>query len=146
MPLPALLELIAAWVAADLGVPIPAMMPGVAFADQRTMERLRLMSETEPVEEGNREADLVAFYETRGKTIYLPLGWQGRSYAELSVLVHEMVHHFQVLAEERFACPSGREKLPYEVQRRWLEAHGESLEETLGIDPLYLIVATNCLP
>lgn len=146
MPLPVLVELVAGWVAADLGLPIPGDLPRVAFADAVTMDTLRRVAEAGPDGDAAHATHLVALYDSRGRTIFLPLGWTGQSSSEVAILVHEMVHHFQQLSGDRFACPAAREKLAYEVQERWLVAHGESLMATQGIDPMFLLVATNCLP
>lgn len=146
MPLPVLVQLVAGWVAADLDLPLPTDLPRVAFADAVTMEAVRRAAEAGPYANAAHGTHPVALYDTRSRTIFLPLGWTGRSSAEVSILVHEVVHHFQQLSGERFACPAAREKLAYEVQERWLVAHGQSLTATQGIDPMFLLVATNCLP
>jgi hypothetical protein len=145
MPLPLLVELATGWVAADLGVPMPDTLPRVAFADAATMREIRAAIEGDEAGAATSGAELVGMYDTRSRTIFLPLGWTGRSTAEVSILVHEVVHHFQTVSGERFDCPAAREKLAYEVQGRWLESYGESLEATLRISPMYLLVATNCM-
>jgi hypothetical protein len=45
------------------------------------------------------------------KTIYLPKNWTGSTPAELSVLVHEMVHHLQGATKTKYECPQAREQL-----------------------------------
>ncbi len=144
MPLPVLVKLAIGWVAAELGVPMPETLPRVAFADEETMRGIRAAVEGDPVGAASPDATLLAMYDTISGTIFLPLGWTGQSTAEVSILMHEIVHHFQLLSREHFACPAAREKLAYEVQGRWLEVHGESLEAAFGISPMFLLVATNC--
>jgi hypothetical protein len=46
-----------------------------------------------------REA--VAVYDDLTKTIFLPHSWKGETPADLSVLVHEMVHHLQNNARKK---------------------------------------------
>jgi len=58
-----------------------------------------------------------SFYDDATRTIYLPKGWTGRSPAELSLLVHEMVHHVQNVAGLTYACAGEREKIAYAAQR-----------------------------
>ena len=145
MPLPVLVGLATGWVAADLGVPMPETLPRVAFADEATMRVIRAAAEGDPAGAATPDATMVAMYDSRSGTIFLPLGWTGQSTAEVSILVHEIVHHFQLLSGERLACPAEREKQAYAVQGRWLEGHGESLETALGISPMFLLVATNCM-
>lgn len=89
--------------------------------------------------------DIHAFYEDDSRTIYLEEGWAGSSIAERSVLVHEMVHHLQSVAGHEYDCPAAREQLAYRAQAEWLELNGRSLQSEFGLDPLTLLVRTNCL-
>jgi hypothetical protein len=59
------------------------------------------------------ESDTVAVYSDSAQTIYLPQGWTGSTAAELSILVHEMVHHVQHLAGLKYECPQAREQLAW---------------------------------
>src|SRR5262245_34561878 len=68
------------------------------------------------------------------RTIYLPEGWTGDTPAELSVLVHEVVHHFQNVLRLKYECPQEREKLAYIAQDRWLALFGHSLESDFHMD------------
>jgi hypothetical protein len=55
-------------------------------------------------------AKVEAYYDDATRTVYLPKGWTGRSPAELSVLVHEMVHHVQNVAGLTYCVPRGARK------------------------------------
>jgi hypothetical protein len=55
-----------------------------------------------------------------------------------------MVHHLQNRSEQKFACPAAREKLAFAAQERWLTIFGRSLGADFGIDPLTLLVRTEC--
>src|SRR5665648_166313 len=44
---------------------------------------------------------IVAFYDMPQRTIYLAEGWTGKTPAESSVLVHEMVHHLQTVSGQK---------------------------------------------
>ncbi len=90
------------------------------------------------------ERDTVAVYSDAARTIYLPEGWSGSTPAELSVLVHEMVHHAQNLLGLKHECPQEREKLAYLAQDRWLGLFGHSLASDFELDPLTLLVKTKC--
>jgi len=74
--------------------------------------------------------EVVSAYDDRQVTILLPIGWTGRTPAELSMLVHEMVHHLQAAAGLRYACPQEREKLAYEAQGKWLGFFGTRRSST----------------
>jgi hypothetical protein len=113
-----------------------AMRYGAFFSD-RSIETDR---STQP-----QQADVVlAIYKDAEETIYLPEVWSGRTPAELSTLVHEMVHHFQNLAGQKFVCPEEREKLAFEAQQRWLGLFGRSLESEFEIEKMTLLVRTSC--
>ena len=63
-----------------------------------------------------RKHDTIAIYYDATRTIYLPEGWTGDTPAELSVIVHEVVHHFQNVLRLKYECPQEREKLAYIAQ------------------------------
>jgi hypothetical protein len=86
----------------------------------------------------------VAIYDDRGRTIYLREGWTGTTAAELSVLVHEMVHHLQNVGGVKHDCPQAREKLAYRAQDRWLARSGRSLERELEVDPFTVLARSTC--
>jgi hypothetical protein len=88
--------------------------------------------------------ELVAFYNNRTRTIYLPTEWNAHSTVDLSILVHEMVHHLQNVSGMTFECPMGREKTAYRAQNKWLGLSGRSLESEFGIDAMTILVTTSC--
>jgi hypothetical protein len=74
------------------------------------------------------------------------VGWSGKTPGELSVLVHEMVHHVQNVPGLKFACPEERENVAFEAQERWLDRFNGDLLTEFGLDPFFtLLVRTNCL-
>src|SRR5262245_39954755 len=90
-------------------------------------------------------SDIVAIYADATQTIYLPERWTGTTAAELSVLVHEMVHHVQNVGGLKYQCPQEREKLAYRAQDRWLGLFGHNLEADFELDAFSLLVKTRCL-
>jgi hypothetical protein len=86
----------------------------------------------------------VALYDDVSRTIFLPDGWTGRTQTELSVLVHEMVHHLQKEAGLTYPCPEASEKLAYEAQQKWLGLFGLDLAGEFEIDPFTLLATTAC--
>jgi hypothetical protein len=88
--------------------------------------------------------NVVAMYDNRSSIIYLPVGWSGETPAELSMLVHEMVHHMQNQSGQKYACPEEREKAAFAAQERWLALFGTNLMAEFEIDPLTLLVRTSC--
>ncbi len=120
----AALTTIAAWLSFNLMLPPVYDHPSVEFVSLAKVE---------------------ALYDDKTRTIFLPQGWTGRSPAELSLLVHEMVHHVQNVAGLTYACPEEREKIAYAAQRQWLALFGRDLMRDFKIDPMTLLVRTNCM-
>jgi hypothetical protein len=90
------------------------------------------------------QRETLAIYSDAAQTIYLPEGWTSGTPAELSVLVHELVHHAQNLLGLKYHCPQEREQLAYVAQERWLGLFGRSLASEFELDPLTLLVKTKC--
>ena len=88
--------------------------------------------------------EVYAVYDDTKRIIYLHTGWSANSPADVSVLVHELVHHLQNVAGIKFTCPQEREKDAYDAQRTWLERSGRTLEDEFEIDPMTVLVRTNC--
>ena len=133
---------IAAWVSEATGLPMPGNMPEIRLAAAKDMPRL--MGAAEPSSTSAGFPDIIAFYNTESRTIYLPNDWTGSTPSELSVLVHEMVHHAQAEAGRRFACPAERERQAFDAQTRWLALFSSDLSQEFGINRMFLLVATTC--
>jgi hypothetical protein len=147
------LETISQWLAAEIDLPTSSITPHIELVSSATLIKLRYASilpfgTSAPKRSGMPESDLgqevLALYDTANEFIYLPHGWTGRSPAEMSVLVHEMVHHLQNRAKLKYSCPQEREKLAYIAQEQWLSHFATSLEKEFGIDPFTLLVKVNC--
>ena len=147
-PKRALVAAVAKWVASETGLPLPADLPRVAFVTPRAMVALRYRHvasvSADDTGSGERPA-LYAIYDDADRTIYLGRTWTGRTRAEVSALVHEMVHHLQNVAKQRFACRGEREKAAYAAQERWLAMFGGDLERDFRIDPMTRLVRTACV-
>jgi hypothetical protein len=129
---------VAAFVAVALDAPLPPL-PEIVHAAPERMQALRHGHAAPPA-----TLDVVALYDDEARTILLPEGWAGGSPAEMSVLVHEMVHHLQNVSGRRYACPAEREAEAYSVQERWLALFGETLEGAFAIDPMTRLLLTRC--
>ena len=146
----ALLTAIVLWLAANFDLPAINEHPHLEFVPPATITALRYKdtsggqpnSPANSVDAGQR--DVVAVYDAATSTIYLPQGWSGNTPAELSVLVHEMVHHLQNRAKLKFECPRAREKLAYEAQERWLQLFGRDLARDFEIDGFTRLAITSC--
>ena len=80
----------------------------------------------------------------RKRPIYLRPEWTGKTPAEFSELVHEMVHHLQNLSHAKFACSAEGEKLAYEAQEKWLNMFRHSLASDFELDPFTILLVTTC--
>lgn len=136
-----LLQGIADWLSTEFQLS-SATPPYVEFVTPERLGRLRFRGV--PSDDLGAGRDVVALYDDEARTIYLPRGWSGKTAAEMSILVHEMVHHAQNLGGTRFGCLQEREKLAYEAQQRWLERHGSDLATAFQVDGFTLLVLTNC--
>lgn len=145
----ALLTVIITWLSINFGLPAAVDLPQVQFVNASQMFDVHTsqLSDEEIAKmrsAGNIDGELQAVYDDRSRTIYLPADWSASSPADVSMLVHEMVHHLQRFDDETFACDEAREKPAYEAQARWLEHVGTSLEQEFKLDPMSLLFLTKC--
>jgi Domain of unknown function (DUF6647) len=155
-PAQALLTAIAPWLSANFALPPSYQHPSVKLVQATEILFLRYQAFTAEKQRevlntiygsagspGNGRRP-VAVYDHVNRTIFLPEGWTGRTQAELSVLVHEMVHHLQKEAGLIYPCPAASEKLAYEAQAKWLGLFGLDLASEFDIDPFTLLATTTC--
>jgi len=147
----ALLVHIDEWLASNFELPRSAEYPKVGHAEASKIVALRYnglavasSDVTGSIPRAALEQTTVAVYVDAEKTIYLPEEWSGRSPAELSVLVHEMVHHMQNLSGVRYECPQQREKLAYAAQDKFLQLFGRDLEGEFEVNPFTVLVRSTC--
>jgi len=144
----ALLSAIAAWLSAEFQMPEAGELPRVEFVPAQKLVALRvdglMQGASSSIGDSYLSLDLVAVYHDARRMIYFQEGWSSRSPADVSVLVHEMVHHLQNVGELKYECTEAREKPAYVAQTRWLSLHGKSLEGEFDLDPMTLLVRTAC--
>ena len=136
---PSILTGIELWLVANYGFAPANAPPALAFATDRWLVETRYGTATAVA-----PGDVVAVYDDASGTIHLGETWRGDTAADLSVLVHEYVHHLQAEAGLRFACSGEREVLAYEAQDAWLRLFGSDLKSAFGIDGALLLVSTAC--
>lgn len=90
------------------------------------------------------KASAVSMYLDNLQIVVLPDNWQETSIRDQSALLHELVHHAQLMAGRIFACQQAAEEEAYRLQSNWLEAHDDSLEAAFQIDPFTYLALTNC--
>ena len=143
----ALLTAIALWLSINFPLPANLNHPAIKFVFAAEMieplkkNKLRMGD----VSASEISWDIVSLYSNESKTIFLLDGWTGKTPAELSILVHEMVHHLQNVGQLKFACPEEREELAYKAQESWLHLFGHDLEHDFQMDPFTILVKSKCL-
>ncbi len=158
-PSQALLDLIASWLGASFDLPIHGEPPHLEWVPPAKLAALRYRGLTvdrgvylesanvespSRVEQSGITPEIYAFYDDKNRAIYLPEDWQGVTINEISILVHEMVHHLQNLAGLKYPCPQERERLAYEAQDKWLALFGTSLEQEFGFDAFTILARALC--
>jgi hypothetical protein len=136
----ALLTAIVTWLSINSGLPAIYDLPQVTLMPQVQITKLRYGIDR--LAEGRA---VVAAYDEKNGAILLPSEWTGRTPAELSILVHEMVHHLQSKAGLSYPCPGAREAVAYAAQAKWLGQFGSDLAREFEVDAFTLKIMTSCL-
>jgi hypothetical protein len=107
-----LLTAIVTWLSTNFELPALHDHPGVEFVSTTKLTNMRYkgflseesreISSNEPTAQAVHQREVVAVYNDTTKTIFLAEAWTGTTPAELSVLVHEMVHHLQNLGKLKY--------------------------------------------
>jgi len=151
-----LLSLILSWLVINTGLPAAGQPPAVEIVSTSKMAEIRYQrlqsSRPEQADFVAGDAtppdsfrDVHAIYDAPGGTVYLSEGWRADSPVDVSILVHELVHHLQRDAGLDYACPAAREKPAYEAQERWLSLFETSLVEAFELDAMTLLLRTRCM-
>ena len=109
----ALLTAVVLWLSTNYNLPSSFEHPRVEFVSVKEMnlhfyegiarEKHAAIVLNQP------ELDVVSLYSNEAKTVYLLEGWEGKTPGELSMLVHEMVHHLQNVGNLKYECQEARE-------------------------------------
>jgi hypothetical protein len=150
-----LLSVLLTWLSVNFGLPVIDEHPRVEFVSPATMAQVRyrrlvpLGPERTAAEAGHSSApepgrNVHAIYDDISRTIYLRDDWSALKPADLSLLVHELVHHLQNVGGLKYNCAEAREKPAYAAQARWLEFFTKNLADEFELDPMTILVRTNC--
>ena len=140
------LSAIVTWLSVNLSLPAAYTHPRIEFVSEEHMRTVQRAGQARDGAAGHTNmSNLEAIYDDSSRTIYLHHRWTGATPVELSVLVHEMVHHLQNVAGLKYECPQARESAAYLAQDKWLALHGHSLMEEFKLDPMTMLVRTKCI-
>jgi hypothetical protein len=129
-----LLAAIITWLSVNFSLPANYDLPAIEFATPTEITKLRYGAfntgtpRSDPA--ASASSSVVSVYKDKDRVIVLPVGWQGITPAELSILVHEVVQ--QNVNQLTFACPQEREALAYNAQDQWLQLFGKDLRAGPG--------------
>jgi hypothetical protein len=147
-----LLDEIVTWLSSNFDLPAIKDRPAIELASKTKLATMHAedrahwqgLTQAEEIDQSTQRR-VVALYNIKSKTIFLPDDWIGKSPVDQSVLVHEMVHHLQNLAELKFECLMAREKLAYLAQDKWLRRFGMSLEKEFDVDMFTVVISSACM-
>jgi Domain of unknown function (DUF6647) len=134
-----LMTVIVTWLALNFGLPAHYNHPSIEFIPEKTIHMVRYGGGDSG--EGSR---VVAIYDDAKIKILLTPNWSAESASDISILVHEMVHHLQRHAGLEYECAGAREKLAYAAQAKWLKHFGTDLRREFKLDEFTLKVITAC--
>lgn len=151
-----LLTVLVTWLSLNFGLPATGEHPRLEIVPPARMAEVRYSriatSVPGPIATGagpsalsEKHHGVFAIYDDASRTIFLPENWTGASPADMSVLVHELVHHLQNAGGLTYDCGGAREKPAYRAQAAWLELFGKNLADEFELDPMTILVRTNCL-
>jgi len=86
-----------------------------------------------------------SLYSRETHIVYLRDTWNPDNLFDRSLLVHELVHHLQMLNKLRMACPEEYEAQAYQLQIEWLREQGiQDPYKLLGLTELAIDSLSQC--
>ena len=137
-----LINVIMVWLSLTFALPTTPERPQVSHVPAQRITAIHLGVASGAA----HDQTILGAYDARTQTIFLRDDWDSRNAADVSVLVHELVHYLEDRASRRYECLGEREALAYEAQQRWLRLFGKDLQSAFGLDAFTLKMRTTCLP
>jgi hypothetical protein len=129
-----LVEDLEAWLDQHLSNPRPPRPPRIRVIDAATAHQMR----GGVSRMGQR---LRGLYDPETATIHLVAPWSAGDARDVSVLLHELVHHRQTAARH-FYCPGAQEPEAYDLQAEWLAER----DLTLRVNRIAVVLEADCTP
>lgn len=133
------------WASAQTGLPVPEQHPEIRMIDRCQMQRI--YHDDPKIDCSGENFQVQALYDHRSATMLLPDTWSADKVYDISMLLHELVHHMQAEAgvtAETVKCVGAVEKPAYDAQMAWLKAAGLDPMEVMGINGLAYAFLTAC--
>lgn len=127
------------WMNSHTGLTIPHL-PDIVY---KTDKELFYMIYPGNIYEGpEKSVNVMGVYIS--DTIYLLNDFDVNDIWDQSVLLHELVHHFQVYnnIEDLYECPERREYHAIMIQKEWLDQQDKNIWEYLN--PLWVLGTMSC--
>lgn len=115
--MPELVEHMEVWLDEYTDLPRRAVAPEIRLASTATVARLA------PMRAASESSHTRGLYDPDSETIWLVRPWSAKNPYDVSVLLHELVHHRQA-AHGHWYCPGAQELPAYRAQQAWLNALG----------------------
>lgn len=129
------------WAASFTGLPVPDTMPTIHMTtNQKIFEHVR------PNQEYKEDSGFTvrALYDHDTSTIWLNENWNPDNLVDLSIMLHELIHHMQYESGNEYECHAAMEKEAYAAQIAWVEAAGEDPWKLLNMNALFVFYVTTC--
>ena len=131
-----------AWISAATGLPPAQDLPELVFNTPAELQMLHYPGAV--YREGDGVPQAVALYNLEEGVIHLTDDWEVRDPVDLSVLLHELVHHMQASADIDYDCRGAMEKVAYDAQIDFLASMDLDMFEVMEINRLFYVLLTSC--
>lgn len=123
------------WIDANLELPRRSVAAQIKFIDRISATALAATKHTA------RTGTLRGLYDPDSKTIWLVSPWSHTDPYDVSVLLHELIHHRQAVSGHWY-CPGAQELPAYRGQQDWLAGMG--LEPS--VNWIAVVLQSGCTP
>lgn len=128
-----------AWIDAKTGWHAHAP-PAIRFVPEAQLSKMFAAHSEQP-----KAVHIDALYSRQNDTIYLPTEWNANDVHDRATLLHELIHHLQVINKVEVTCPNVYEFQSYSLTIDWLRAQGvEKPLKLLHINDVVLFMLSQC--
>jgi hypothetical protein len=106
------------WVSMRMSVPVQSL-PIVFVSRARLVEKIG-----DPLRQAARQAAVARALYVPGEVVIDDEFWDESDTRTISFLVHELVHHAQLVSGRPYACQNAKEWEAYKLQNMWLSENG----------------------